>query len=97
MKNKVLFVALLLTVFVFGALSVNAWKQYNVAEDLKQKGIETQQTLLLRAETKRADAETKEKEQIKAECLEGLAAWNLLSTANQAKTPKPECEISQVE
>lgn len=101
MRNKILFVLLLVIVFTLGILSVRAYDKYKVDVLVKQQAAQIEQKAKdeynKQQETLRQQAEAKAKAKLQESCQAGLKAYNALTPAQQAKTTKPVCDLQQVQ
>lgn len=97
MKNKILFALLLVGAIALSVVYVMAYDhaQAKVAADHAQ--TVAKQTAVNKAEADRAAAETAEKARLAQECQDGLTAYNKLTPVQQKTTPKPDCNLQQIQ
>lgn len=91
MKNKILFVILLLAVFALGILSVKAHDRYQAQERARVEAVQLEVQQRERAEAEKAEAEKRVLEQVTTDCLNGQKAYDLLSKSLREGIARPEC------
>ncbi len=91
MKNKILFVLLLIAVFALGIFSVKAHDKYQAQERARAETVQLEVQARERAEAEKAEAEKRTLDQLGADCMNGQKAYDLLSKSLREGIPRPEC------
>jgi acyl-coenzyme A synthetase/AMP-(fatty) acid ligase len=97
MKNKVLLTLLIVGAFALGVVYVRVYDHVQAQAAATHARQVADQKKIDDAESARAAKEVAEKAKLAQECQDGLTAYNKLTLAQQKATPKPECNLQQVQ
>jgi hypothetical protein len=97
MRNKILFTVLLVGTLTFGALYVHVYDKVKADQAATLTAQTESQKKANAEESARAAKEAAEKARLAAECQDGLVAYNKLTPVQQKATPKPECDLQQIQ
>ena len=101
MRNKILFILLLLIAFSLGVLSVRAYDDYQshkAAENAAAAQREAdREAAAQKLEEQRAAEEAAEKQHLQEVCQSLTDNWNKLTPFQKTQTEEPNCDLKQVE
>lgn len=108
MRNKILLILLIISVFVLGVLSVRAWDHYKVTERIKvetakiqeasrERQLQREVDALKAAEQERAASEAAERKRLDEVCQSMEETYSKLTPFQKTITEEPNCRLQQVQ